>query len=792
MSNALLLRLFTSEFFNSWIAVSYLFRYPDNVGIQHYLCNELKSFPMSEIEFFLPQLVHLLISRPSESVALECFILDQCQRSTHMALMTLWYLQAHLSDCSSNPTSPSFMLCKRVFNKCQAIVFDGSSTQIELADSGSVHPEILTNKVKENVAPALVGMAAMLAGIGQPLMTKAAGQIAIAQGRRNRALSITEPPHTALARRNTVNGDGSERNSYDEQSVQRLNLTLPKAPAPSELNHGSLPSSPTTISPPQRGPKPPFQSASQPDLPIPKRLSLQLHHVATSPSLEDLHRGKAFSVGRYLKHAQQKINRKINPSSSGNSLPGTFSVFDPSTTALAKSTVPTVSAPLSPSLSQVSSTEEIFFGRDHSGHAKGQSSYSISTDSFSSQVYDGGDSQDGSDSDDEISTLSRLSVDHRRSLLKSNYFNSEMQFLLALIDIATRLVIVPKHARVSSLHAELTLLNHNLPAEVCIPLWCPATMEKPHHHRVAPYLLLIEVLDDDLSFDDYKSLATLKKRKQRKAERRRRRENAKAEAVEQAKAESPELADSEEHDPSKPESNTPSDEPLVARNRSSTQLPTTVHMPSPLNTSFTPNDLPRDDNSLQGIPSDLTAYPDTDQQTKTANEFAERMRTAAIMLAQLQQQSVASKLAPSSSPSSSSKGTLARTKLVTDGIRQRIIKEMMALEEQRMAKMKVEGVEGGIGGGGGEGAGGSMLEDETRVALVVNKEDPSAAVFAEDWEEKKARIRTASPYGHLPNWRLISVIVKNGADLRQEQFAIQLIREMQRIWQDNGVDVWVK
>jgi hypothetical protein len=30
---------------------------------------------------------HLLISRPSESVALECFILDMCQRSTHMALM---------------------------------------------------------------------------------------------------------------------------------------------------------------------------------------------------------------------------------------------------------------------------------------------------------------------------------------------------------------------------------------------------------------------------------------------------------------------------------------------------------------------------------------------------------------------------------------------------------------------------------------------------------------------------------------------------------------------------------
>jgi phosphatidylinositol 4-kinase len=67
-----------------------------------------------------------------------------------------------------------------------------------------------------------------------------------------------------------------------------------------------------------------------------------------------------------------------------------------------------------------------------------------------------------------------------------------------------------------------------------------------------------------------------------------------------------------------------------------------------------------------------------------------------------------------------------------------------------------------------------------------------AAVFSEDWEAKKERIRASSPYGHLPNWRLISVIVKNGSDLRQEQFAIQLIREMQKIWQDTNVDVWVQ
>lgn len=246
----------------------------------------------------------------------------------------------------------------------------------------------------------------------------------------------------------------------------------------------------------------------------------------------------------------------------------------------------------------------------------------------------------------------------------------------------------------------------------------------------APYLLLIEVLDDDLSFDDYKSLAILKKRKQRKAERKRQWEIAKADAEQSKPTGTPEMTDSQEQDIGKTAPDgTSSDDISVPRNRSSTQLPTTVHMPSPLNTSFTPNDLSRDDNSLQSLPSSSAAFPEADHQSKTANEFAERMRTAAIMLAQLQQQSVANKLAPVSASSSANKSAAARSKLVTEGIRQRIIKEMMALEEQRMAKMKVEGVEGGIGGGGGEGAGGSMLEDEKRVALVVNKEDPSGKIF---------------------------------------------------------------
>ena len=34
----------------------------------------------------------------------------------------------------------------------------------------------------------------------------------------------------------------------------------------------------------------------------------------------------------------------------------------------------------------------------------------------------------------------------------------------------------------------------------------------------------------------------------------------------------------------------------------------------------------------------------------------------------------------------------------------------------------------------------------------------SAAVLKEPWEEKEARIREASPYGHVPNWNILFTV----------------------------------
>jgi phosphatidylinositol 4-kinase len=66
-----------------------------------------------------------------------------------------------------------------------------------------------------------------------------------------------------------------------------------------------------------------------------------------------------------------------------------------------------------------------------------------------------------------------------------------------------------------------------------------------------------------------------------------------------------------------------------------------------------------------------------------------------------------------------------------------------------------------------------------------------AAVFQEFWEEKVSRIRGSSPYGEKQSWGLLSAIVKTGADLRQEQFATQLVRQVQKIWDQEGLPIWI-
>lgn len=124
-------------------------------------------------------------------------------------------------------------------------------------------------------------------------------------------------------------------------------------------------------------------------------------------------------------------------------------------------------------------------------------------------------------------TPTALSRAQKVRMLRGHYFRSETQFLTALEDISNRLVIVPKPARLSALRAELALIAQDLPAEVDIPVICPAVLEggspaRSQHHRIVrlnpaeatslnsaervPYLLMVEVLREDFDFDPESTL----------------------------------------------------------------------------------------------------------------------------------------------------------------------------------------------------------------------------------------------------------------------------------------------
>lgn len=200
-------------------------------------------------------------------------------------------------------------------------------------------------------------------------------------------------------------------------------------------------------------------------------------------------------------------------------------------------------------------------------------------------------------------------------------------------------------------------------------------------------------------------------------------------------------------------------------------------------------------------------------------DYSERMRTAAIMLAQLNANLIREPVTTINAPTSTSNGTIApsvhtsadppQSQFSTTSnwfpgsswitgkrgrsgsqshapppamrmrlqyaeamaIRDKIMQEMMALEEERMERMKepVDAYSGSVNIGD-SGVSARSVEDENIVRKELNKVDPSggcigtvtcillasddliAAIVRESWQTKKSRIRSASPYGHLASW----------------------------------------
>eukprot|EP00357_Protocruzia_adherens_P028109 CAMPEP_0115018670 /NCGR_PEP_ID=MMETSP0216-20121206/28972_1 /TAXON_ID=223996 /ORGANISM="Protocruzia adherens, Strain Boccale" /LENGTH=350 /DNA_ID=CAMNT_0002389965 /DNA_START=138 /DNA_END=1191 /DNA_ORIENTATION=+ len=73
-----------------------------------------------------------------------------------------------------------------------------------------------------------------------------------------------------------------------------------------------------------------------------------------------------------------------------------------------------------------------------------------------------------------------------------------------------------------------------------------------------------------------------------------------------------------------------------------------------------------------------------------------------------------------------------------------------------------------------------------------SKPQPFGFFGKRTFEEVENNIAEGSGFSHQKNWRLVSCIVKYGEDLRQEQFASQLILLILRIFRKENLSLWLK
>lgn len=112
----LLLRFFDSQFFDEWIAITYLYK-SNSQGVVDYLCNRLYGLPEQGIERYLSQLAQLVVQRQSPS--LDKALVDLCARSLRIAVKTYWLLLAIAQD------QPKNKYVENLKDRCEQAALEG-------------------------------------------------------------------------------------------------------------------------------------------------------------------------------------------------------------------------------------------------------------------------------------------------------------------------------------------------------------------------------------------------------------------------------------------------------------------------------------------------------------------------------------------------------------------------------------------------------------------------------------------------------------------------------------------
>ncbi|CAI4035858.1 hypothetical protein SMKI_14G0670 [Saccharomyces mikatae IFO 1815] len=806
--NEQLLKLINSSEFTLHNCVELLCKHSKNIGIHYYLCQKLATFPHGELQFYIPQLVQVLITMETESMALEDLLLRLRAENPHFALLTFWQLQALLTDLSTDPASYGFQVARRVLNNLQTNLFNTSSN-----DNKNV-------RINENVAPALVLSSMMMSAIALPQLSKATKPLVESQGRRQKAFvfklarSAMKDFTKNMTLKNTLLNKKSSK-SKRVSSSSSLTQTSPidlidpiKTKEDATFRKSRHNEVKLDFDIVDDVGNQVFEERISSSIKLPKRKPKHLDNSYVHRTYD----GKNINRDEPLTRTAKGVDC-VYISSKGyndentdivNNDDETGGETEEDTDAL-NSDQFTSSMPdlhnIQPRLSSAS-----FASLEGTPKLNRTNSQPLSRQAIKN-------SKKASSSLSKKIDLSQLSTTSKIKMLKANYFRCETQFAIALETVSQRLARVPTEARLSALRAELFLLNRDLPAEVDIPTLLPANKKGKLHKLVTitaneaqvlnsaekvPYLLLIEYLRDEFDFDptSESNEKLLKKINSNEGglifdlnymNRKDNNENKNESAPPSINA--PTTA----YDNKTPDNGISRNEDLSNTSRvdsaSLSRFRTEVNKEEDLGDmsmvkvkNRTDDEAYRNSLVLQSAANvpilsagsqdrspELNFGSNLDEvlienginNKKIHNQtdaLADQMRVSAVMLAQLDK-----------SPQQLSESTKQ--------IRAQIISSMKEVQD-KFGYHDLEALHGM--------AGERKLEND----LMTGGIDTS--YLGEDWATKKERIRKTSEYGHLENWDLCSVIAKTGDDLRQEAFAYQMIQAMANIWVKEKVGVWVK
>lgn len=539
--NIKLLELINSKDFTLYNCIELIVKHSDNIGIHYYLCQRLIKFPHNELQFYIPQLVHILLTIETESMALEDLLLQLKNENPHFALLTFWQLQALLTDLSTDPQSYGFQVARRVLNTLQSQLFNTNLLDDNRSNSFDPNNKLGNNiligshnnsKMHENVAPAIMYSTMLMSCMALPQMATVSKPLIESQGRRQKAYvfkiarnamkqftknitlkntalnrkksskkhntnisntMIAPPPASGIRpstnekynSSNNIGGYNRNHSNIDfiDSETTKEDVLFKKPRAKDEMFDKSLDFSTIDDIGNQV-----FEQKISSNIKLPKRKTKHfddsfIHKSYSEKNLNDTNddtNNKRLTSDDLVSRIWESCDEDFKRSSIESSYEDEDDVYIND----------------GDDVEYTNSMPNLHDENDVAPHMRSSMSSLPKKKTPHPPKLTRANTLPPSHFDllraKERNNLLTKNIDIEKiptttqiKLLKTNYFRCETQFAIALESISQRLAQVPTEARLSALRAELSLMNRDLPAEVDIPTLLPPNKKGKLHKLVS-------------------------------------------------------------------------------------------------------------------------------------------------------------------------------------------------------------------------------------------------------------------------------------------------------------------